>query len=157
MTARLLTIMGSGETSPTMVTTHRDVFAALQPDPEPAVVLDTPFGFQENADEITARAARYFAVSVGRRVEPATLRSLGNASPEAVTRFEADLRAARFVFAGPGSPTYALEQWRPLQVADILVDKLRRGGAVTSGRVPAAPASFTTDSGYPQEHAGGVA
>jgi GntR family transcriptional regulator/MocR family aminotransferase len=44
--------MGSGETSPTMVKAHRSLMA------QPAVLLDTPFGFQENADDIVARAAR---------------------------------------------------------------------------------------------------
>jgi len=46
-TARILAIMGSGETSPTMVKTHRQLIGRLsQPN---AVVLDTPYGFQENA------------------------------------------------------------------------------------------------------------
>ena len=43
---RLLVIMGSGETSPTMVQTHREVLGRLGPPPVPAVLLDTPFGFQ---------------------------------------------------------------------------------------------------------------
>ncbi len=131
MTARLLVIMGSGETSPTMVTTHQRTFAALEPEPEPAVVMDTPFGFQENADEIVARAVRYFADNVGRPLATASLRSVDGAGPEGVARLEATLRAARFVFAGPGSPTYAVEQWRSTQVRDILAAKLIGGGAVT--------------------------
>ena len=53
---RLLVIMGSGETSPTMVKTHRQLFARLGPPPVPAVLLDTPFGFQENASEVAGRA-----------------------------------------------------------------------------------------------------
>jgi heme A synthase len=35
------------------------------------------------------------------------------------------------VFAGPGSPTYALRQWAGTPVPDLLADKLRTGGAVT--------------------------
>ncbi|MCI3949505.1 MAG: hypothetical protein K0R11_1439, partial [Acidimicrobiales bacterium] len=38
---RLLAIMGSGETSPTMAKTHRELLARVGP---PAVLLDTPFG-----------------------------------------------------------------------------------------------------------------
>ena len=40
---RLLTIMGSGETSPTMVKVHRQLLGRLGPPPVPAVLLDTPF------------------------------------------------------------------------------------------------------------------
>jgi hypothetical protein len=47
---RLLTIMGSGETSPTMVKPHREVFEQLSASspvagaPVPSIFLDTPFG-----------------------------------------------------------------------------------------------------------------
>ena len=52
---RLLAIMGSGETSPTMVKVHRQLLERLGPPPVPAVLLDTPFGFQENAREIAGQ------------------------------------------------------------------------------------------------------
>ena len=48
--------MGSGETAPTMVTPHRDIVARLGDAPPRAVLLDTPYGFQENAAEITQQA-----------------------------------------------------------------------------------------------------
>jgi len=61
----LLVVMGSGETAPAMRRVHRDVFAATGDGP--AVMLDTPFGFQENADELAGKTLAYFAESVGRR------------------------------------------------------------------------------------------
>jgi len=68
---RILAIMGSGETAPTMVTPHREIVARLG-DPTPrAVLLDTPYGFQENASEITERAVEYFAHRVQLTIEPA--------------------------------------------------------------------------------------
>ena len=54
MTPRLLTIMGSGETAPTMVKVHRSVVEQLGPGPVHGLLLDTPFGFQTNATEIAA-------------------------------------------------------------------------------------------------------
>src|SRR5258706_2402224 len=48
---RLLVIMGSGETAPTMVTPHREIVARFGSNPSGAVLLDTPYGFQENASE----------------------------------------------------------------------------------------------------------
>ena len=48
----------------------------------------------------------------------------------ALERGVAKVREADWVFAGPGSPTFALEQWRGTAVPDALAEKLRSGGAV---------------------------
>jgi len=64
---RILAIMGSGETAPTMAKVHRALFERLGPGPVPATILDTPYGFQENADDLSARTVRFFAESVGAR------------------------------------------------------------------------------------------
>jgi cyanophycinase-like exopeptidase len=42
----------------------------------------------------------------------------------------ARLAAAGWVFAGPGSPTYALREWAGTDVPDLLADKLTHGGCV---------------------------
>ena len=128
--ARLLAVLGSGETSPTMVKVHRALLDRVGPPPVPAVVLDTPFGFQANADELTARAQAYFAASVGTELGVASFRS---ADVDALTRETAvaRVRAARYVFAGPGSPTYALRHWRGSALVGALRDTLRHGGCLT--------------------------
>ncbi len=126
---RILAIMGSGETAPTMKGPHRAIFERLGPDTK-AVLLDTPFGFQENAPILAAKAIEYFHDAVGRRVEAAGLTRTDNGDTVAVERGVARVRAADWVFAGPGSPTYALAQWRNTAVPDALADKLRTGGAI---------------------------
>jgi len=128
--ARLLAIMGSGETAPTMIKPHRLLFDRLGPPPVPAVLLDTPYGFQANADDISARAVDYFAASVGRTVEAVQLRRLDGTDAVAQEAGFAKLARSRWVFAGPGSPTYALSQWTGTQVPVLLADKLRHGGCV---------------------------
>lgn len=129
---RLLTVMGSGETSPTMVKTHRALLQRLGPPPVPAVLMDTPFGFQENAADITEKAVAYFAESVGANIEVAGFRSAAEtADTVAHEKMLGRLRRARYVFAGPGSPSYALAQWKNSAVPGILADKLEQGGAVT--------------------------
>jgi hypothetical protein len=128
MTASLLAIMGSGETAPTMIKPHRSLFDRVGPGP--AVILDTPYGFQVNADDISARAVSYFATSVGRTVEAVDLRRVVGADPVRTEAALARLAAARWVFAGPGSPTYALRQWAGTDVPDLLADKLAREGCV---------------------------
>jgi cyanophycinase-like exopeptidase len=125
---RLLVLMGSGETSPTMVATHRELFARLGEDAG-AVLLETPYAFQENATEISAKAQKYFRDATGGRVEVEVLRHLAaGEEPLAAETALARLRAARWAFAGPGSPSYALAAWRGTQVPSALADLLQRGG-----------------------------
>ena len=131
---RILTIMGSGETAPTMVTTHRTLTAML-PKPVKATVLDTPYGFQENAPELAVRTVDYFKTSINIDIEVAGLVRLHDthiaADPVAVERGLRAVTEADYVFAGPGSPTYALRQWAGSPVARIITDKLHNGGIVT--------------------------
>ena len=51
---RILAIMGSGETAPTMAKVHRALFERFEPRAAGATLIDTPYGFQENADDLTA-------------------------------------------------------------------------------------------------------
>src|SRR5262249_11252998 len=94
---RLLTIMGSGETSPTMSKVHRSLFERLGPPPVPAVLLDTPVGFQENADDISSRAVEYFKESVGRDIAVASWKSATASSPLDYETMLARVREARYV------------------------------------------------------------
>jgi len=127
---RLLTIMGSGETAPTMMKHHRELIARL-PQGAKAVVLDTPYGFQENAPELASRAVEYFRQSVGHPIEVAGLTRIKGADTVEVEKGLSAIRRADYLFAGPGSPTYALRQWEGTPVPDVVRTKLRSGGAVT--------------------------
>ena len=131
---RILAIMGSGETAPTMVTTHRRL-TSLLPSPVKAVVLDTPYGFQENAPELATKAVEYFKTSINVDLVVAGLVRLHDthiaADAVAIERGLRALSDADYIFAGPGSPTYALRQWSGSSVARIMIDKLNNGGIVT--------------------------
>jgi hypothetical protein len=125
--SRLFAIMGSGETTPTMTATHRALKAAAGAGP--AVLLDTPYGFQENADDITERALDYFRRSVNFTPGVASLRRATD-DPAGIAKAMAALRQASWVFTGPGSPTYALRQWAHLGVSALLADRLARQGVL---------------------------
>lgn len=130
---RLLVIMGSGETAPTMTTPHRRVFeqlAAATGGPVNAVLLDTPFGFQENVEILAAKTAEYFTDAAHRTVEIAGLARTDHGDVVAIETAIAKIRAADWVFAGPGSPTFALRQWADTPIPQAIADKLRNGGAV---------------------------
>jgi hypothetical protein len=127
---RILTIMGSGETAPTMVTTHR-MLASKLPKPARATLLDTPYGFQENAPELATKAVEYFKTSINIALDVAGLTQIIDADALAVERGLQVVSDAQYVFAGPGSPTYALRQWAGTPLAGLLTKKLRDGGIVT--------------------------
>lgn len=128
-----IVVMGSGETAPTMVKVHREVLAGTVAGP--AVMLDTPFAFQMNRDELVTRTQAYFAQSVGRDVEVAAWSGTEGAAQQ--EKSLALLDRAAWAFAGPGSPTYALRHWRGTPVPAALAGVVRRGGTVVLGSAAA--------------------
>ena len=127
----ILVVIGSGETAPTMVTTHRMLASKLQKSAR-AVLLDTPYGFQENAPELASKAVEYFRSSINLDLDVAGLTEIIGADSLAVERGLQKVADADYVFAGPGSPTYALRQWSGTPLAGLLSKKLRDGGIVTT-------------------------
>src|SRR3989441_3487312 len=128
--ARLIAIFGSGETSPVMTSIHQELIGRVSNPQLDAILLDTPFGFQENADEIAARTISYFREHVGCEVRLASFRHSGRATALEFEQFLTRLGDANYVFAGPGSPTYALRHWRDSAVQERLIAKVREGGCV---------------------------
>ena len=142
---RILAIMGSGETAPTMAKVHRALFERFEAGaaPVPAAIVDTPYGFQENADELSSRTLEFFATSVGRPVAVASYRSRevdGLVLATAVAR----IRGSRYVMAGPGSPSYALRQWAGGPIPDALAAKLAGGGILTMASAAALTVGIVT-------------
>jgi hypothetical protein len=109
--------MGSGETAPTMAKVHRHLVDRLGQPPVNAVLLDSPYGFQENADEISQRTVGYFR-NLRIPFDVASWRTADNvlARERALVR----IANADYVFSGPGSPTYALGLWDSGPLPDVL-------------------------------------
>ena len=133
MPARLV-IIGSGETSPTMVKVHRELIASV-PSGD-LTMLDTPFGFQANADDLTDKIAEYFRDSVGADLGVASWR---RRDEPAAARERALARVGRsgWAFAGPGSPSYALRQWIDTPMPTGLAEIVHRGGTLVMGSAAA--------------------
>ena len=123
---RHLVIMGSGETTTGMLGVHREVFAGL-PDPTDAWLMDSPFAFQENADELVEKINQYFTESLGHPLR--RVRLPASADALTVETALADIRAADWVFAGPGSPSYARRCWSGTAVPDALAGVIAEGRA----------------------------
>ena len=120
--------MGSGELAPALTSVHRQGIAAAGADR--VVIIDSPFGFQENAALLTEKIRSFFEVSC--RV-PADVASYRHPSEGlgARDRMRHRVGAARYVFAGPGSPSYALARWAEVDLAPFLHRVLAGGGTVT--------------------------
>ena len=136
-----LVIMGSGETAPTMVGTHREAIESA--DASEVMVLDSPFGFQENVEQLTARLSEFFETSLSVAVDIGTLRTR-DPEPLELERFKAKLANARVVFAGPGSPSYALRVWSDNEIGPLLSDVIVRGGSVVLASAAALTAGVRT-------------
>ncbi len=85
----------------------------------------------------------FFATSVGNPVEVASYRSR---DVDAVTQSTAvaRIRGARYVMAGPGSPSYALRQWAGGPIPDALGEKLAGGGVLTMASAAALTLGVVT-------------
>lgn len=130
---RLLVLMGSGETAPTMNATHRDIFERLEKAKGSdlnAVVIDTPFGFQENHPILAAKTAEHFEQALHRSVEVAGLARVIGAPALELEAAISKIRDADWLFAGPGSPTYCLKEWRDSAIPMAFKNLLDNGGAL---------------------------
>ena len=124
----VIALLGSGERSPGMKRVHR---ALLERRPAGrAVVVDTPYAFQVNREQMTERLRTFFRTGFARELEAVRFARGDVDSPDAVAALRRSLARADYVFAGPGSPTYARELWTSAGIADDLAGVLERGGAL---------------------------
>lgn len=128
-----IVLMGSGELTATMVEVHKEMLAGLGPAAR-AVFLDTPAGFQLNADQIAAKAVAYFRTRVGHDLAVASIRTRQQAGDHHPLD---TLRRADFILIGPGSPTYAVRQWRGTAVPEILAERVASGGCLVAASAAA--------------------
>jgi len=137
-----IVLMGSGELTSTMVEVHKDLLARLGPAAR-AVFLDTPAGFQLNADLLSQKAVDYFKTHVHRSLEIASLKSYDTGRTLGAEKAFQTLRAADFVLIGPGSPAYAVRQWRDSPVPELLTKRINDGACLI-----AASAAALTVGGF---------
>lgn len=122
-----LVLMGSGETAPSLVGVHRGLLEHLR---SPRCCwLDTPYGFQENADILSQKTVEFFHQALGQRLHVAQFRR--SEQPEVETQLAYTLvRESNYIFSGPGSPSYAQRHWSQSEFPAIFLDKLRNSDSV---------------------------
>jgi peptidase E len=133
-----LILLGSGETGPTMVTYHQQTLATSK---SPSF-LDSSFGFQANADDLSEKIASYFRESVGRDLTPIRLRSVDASALEVATA-RSLVSQSDYVLAGPGSPTYALSVWRETKFTQDFLRLMERGTLLLASAAALSAGAFT--------------
>jgi len=104
--------------------------------------MDTPAGFQLNADEIASRAVRYFRQYFDLGIDQIAYKSAETATTDEIERALGQLRRANYIFAGPGSPSYTVRNWQGTAILEAMARRLADGqhivfasaAAVTLGR-----------------------
>jgi cyanophycinase-like exopeptidase len=139
--AGTVTIMGSGEMMDAMGKVHRAVMSRIAGPVRPAF-LDTPAGFQLNADDLSQKAREYFQQRFDLELAIASYKNAETATTSDLSAALNTLDAANYIFAGPGSPTYAVRNWLNTPIHAALVKRFGAGAhlvfasaaAITLGR-----------------------
>jgi hypothetical protein len=121
-----VTLMGSGEMTRPMSKVHRWVISHIK-EPVRAVFLDTPAGFELNADDISQRACEYVAEYVRVPCSIVSFKAAERATAQEVENALRKLKRANYMFAGPGSPTYAVRNWRNTPVFELVASRVYEG------------------------------
>lgn len=120
-----ITLVGAGELMAAMSSVHRAALKRLGAPPR-AAFLDTTAGFETNVGAIADKAVEYYAHHLQTDLRIAGYRHESD-PPAQVAAAVATIREANLIFAGPGSPTYAIRQWRESPVWQAVVEAFEGG------------------------------
>lgn len=125
-------LFGSGETAPAGRKVHEALFRQIGA-PVRVAVLETPAGFQPNSAWVAGRLAEFIAERLQNfhpqvTVVPARRRDGPHSTDD--PQLAAPLLTANYIFAGPGSPTYAVRHLAGTWAWHAIVARQRRGAAL---------------------------
>jgi peptidase E len=132
----IIALMGSGEMTSTMVEVHKELLSRCGSAAR-AVFIDTPAGFQLNADQLSEKAVEYFRARVKYPLSVVSFRSAELISPYDAEKAFHSLRDAEYFLIGPGSPTYAVRQWQKTPIPDIITSRIESGGCLVAASAAA--------------------
>jgi peptidase E len=138
-----IALMGSGELTSTMVEVHKELLGSIGGSPR-AVFLDTPAGFQLNAEDLAQRAVRYFLDRVRHPMSVASFKSRTSLTTHEAEKAHRALRESDYILIGPGSPTYAVSQWRNTPIPEIFIEVIEAGGCLVAASAAALTVGHST-------------
>lgn len=124
-----IAILGSGETSPNLVSVHREMIGRLNKISNP-LIINSPFGFQENVDELSNKLKEFFITSLG--IDTQILSYMRIEELNTVDYFQCleKINNSNFIFAGPGSPSYAIKLWGNTGFPTSFKEVLHNNGSI---------------------------
>ncbi|MPZ47830.1 MAG: hypothetical protein GEU75_00670 [Dehalococcoidia bacterium] len=108
---------------------HRAVLNRLSGTPRP-VFLDTTAGYETNVDAIVTKAVEYYEHHLQLPLRVARYRHRTRTSAADLAAAVSEIREANLIFAGPGSPSYAIRQWRDSPVWAAVLERFEAGADV---------------------------
>src|SRR3989344_3362493 len=136
-----LILFGSGEIASSSVAAHDWALTGIGKDKPKIVVLSTPAGFQPNVHVVCEEIADFFEHHLQNfhpRVEVVYANTLQDANTTEILK---PLDAADYIFAGPGSPTYAVRSLRSSLALIKIRERVRAGASL--GLSSAAAIAFS--------------
>jgi cyanophycinase-like exopeptidase len=128
----VIALLGSGETTALGREVLVNIFRRLKR-PIRVVVLDTPAGFQPNADLVAGKVADFIAHRLqdfAPQVTVAHARYKGGPYDTDTPAAAEAIAAAHCIFAGPGSPGFMIRQLQDSQLLAALRTRHRQGTAL---------------------------
>ena len=138
-----IAILGSGETSPNLVSVHRNLINKID-DEVIASLIDTPFGFQENADQLVDKLIEFYDVSLNLEINLASFRNKKYFKSVEYFEFIKKIQSSNFIFSGPGSPSYATKNWIDTDVPEIFKERLCSGSSLIFASAAASTLGIRT-------------
>lgn len=127
-----IVIFGSGETSSSGQRIFDQLFRQLPENPRVSL-LETPAGFELNSHQVVNRIAGFFHTRLQNyhpKIDIVSARERGTPFSPNDAQIAAPLLKADLIFAGPGSPTYAVRQLQNSLTWHYLIARHRLGGAL---------------------------
>src|SRR5215212_8424831 len=128
----LIALFGSGETSSQGRKIH-DYLMTRLPVPVRVAILETPAGFQPNAEGVNAKIQQFLEKSLQNFQPQVTLvaaRRKGSDHDPDDPAIVAPLAEADYIFAGPGSPTYAVRHLRDTRAWRLMQERHAAGATL---------------------------
>lgn len=128
----LVALFGSGETSPSGQKIFDHLLRRLPTNPQVAL-LETPAGFELNSQQVIERVADFLShrlQNYNPQVAVIPARKRGTPFSPDDAQIAAPLLQADLIFAGPGSPSYAVRQLRDSLTWQYLLARHRLGATL---------------------------
>ena len=136
-----LVLFGSGEIAPSAVKAHSRVLEGIGKDNPRIVILSTPAGFQPNITVVCEEIADFFAKHL-QNYHPCIEVVYANTQKDVNNKeILKPLDTADYIFAGPGSPTYAVRSLRDSLLLTKIEERVRAGASL--GLSSAAAIAFS--------------